>query len=444
MISLALPLLAESILLQLYTTASTFLLKGYAQWAVTAVSISDAVLNIAIMLFTMAIKGSVILISFCLGRQDSRGAARICGTAWFAVLGVSVLTGSILAIWADTWISLMNLTGPVAAYSANYLRIRAVFLPITALMSLFNNLLICHGHAKHSMLSGLLGNISNILFCYIALYSNILLPVSGVAAAAFCCVLSQLFSLLLAFFLFKRNNCPLQMRFDAYTTARIFTLGIPSGMCSLSFAMSQTLTTGFAASLGETVVNAKVYIGNIVLYTSRISLAIGNATGVLTGRFRGMGQTTRIQKLFTQNIRIGMLCNLGLSCAVFLFHRQLIGLFTDDATILAVALPVILTDILIEASRGVNHVAENALNANGDVRATFIISVISTWTFSVLLAYILGIVCNLGLVGLWIGFALDEVFKATAYALRWKKGKWKNTILLTNKEDTYATGNTVK
>ena len=37
----------------------------------------------------------------------------------------------------------------------------------------------------------------------------------------------------------------------------------------ISFSLAQPFTTGFAASLGETVVNAKVFIGNIVLYTSR-------------------------------------------------------------------------------------------------------------------------------------------------------------------------------
>ena len=206
-------------------------------------------------------------------------------------------------------------------------------------------------------------------------------------------------------------------------------------MCTLSYTMAQAFTTGFAASLGETVVNAKVYISNIVLYTSCISLAMGSATGILVGRFRGKGCIDSIHQLFKQNLKICVLCNLVLSGFVVVCYRQLIGLFTEDAVIIGLALPVMLVDILIEASRGVNHVAENALNANGDVRATLIISVISTWTFSVFLAYILGIVCKLGLVGMWIGFAADEVLKASAYCLHWKRGKWRETTLLADSRE---------
>lgn len=435
LIGLALPLLVESTLLQLYTTANTFLLKGYSMGAVTAVSVSDTVLNIAIVLITMVIKGTVIMSSFALGSQDRHLTARIYGTAWIVIMGIAVLSGGMLMIFARQFSVLMNLKGQIAVEAAVYLQVRATFLPITALMSYLNNLLICHGCAKKSMIVGVVGNILNIVFCYIALYTDIKLPCSGVTVVAICCVLSQFFSVILSAIFFIKAKCPIKICFENKIAGRIFTLGIPSGMCLLSFALSQTFTTGFITSLGDVIINAKVYISNIVLYTSRISLAVGNATGILMGRFRGRGDMDKIHKLFGQNVRICLICNLTFSCLAYVFHRQLIGLFTNNQTIITLSASIMLIDILIEALRGVNHVAENSLNANGDVKTTFIISVMSTWLIGVFVSYVLGIVCGAGLVGIWIAFAADEILRASAYCLRWKRGKWKKTVILKGVEE---------
>ena len=54
------------------------------------------------------------------------------------------------------------------------------------------------------------------------------------------------------------------------------------------------------------------------------------------------------------------------------------------------------------------------------------------WTFGVGLAYILGVKLNLGLVGVWISFAIDEWFRAILVLIRWKTGKWKGRGFVNN------------
>ena len=120
------------------------------------------------------------------------------------------------------------------------------------------------------------------------------------------------------------------------------------------------------------------------------------------GRHRGRGQLDTVKQLFRQNVFIAVICNTALSLLAFCFCKPLISLFTDSKEIIALAIPIMLVDIIIELCRGVNHISESSLNANGDVRATFLISVFSTWMFGVLLAYLLGITFGLGLIGIWI------------------------------------------
>ena len=80
--------------------------------------------------------------------------------------------------------------------------------------------------------------------------------------------------------------------------------------------------------------------------------------------------------------------------------------------------------VIIMTSNAGSHITENALNANGDVRSTLILSTTASWLFSVALAYLLGIVCQLGLMGIWLGFAAEEAFKALAYSWCWKREGW--------------------
>jgi len=84
----------------------------------------------------------------------------------------------------------------------------------------------------------------------------------------------------------------------------------------------------------------------------------------------------------------------------------------------------LLVDILTEQARAVSHVYEYALRATGDVTPTMIVTLISCWVFSVGLAYVLSIVCKMGLIGCWIGLAIDEWIRAAYTYYRWKAGKW--------------------
>ncbi len=425
LLSLSVPLLLENLFLQLYSTANTLLLKGYSESTVTATAVSENIIGICTVFMTLIINGAVILTSFSLGKRDREEAAKIAGTACITVFVFSLVMGLAVAASSGFLVRAMKLTGELADIAAVYLTVRALFFPIMGLMSCFNNLLICNGYTKNTMVVGLGSNILNIIFCYIFLYTDISLPFDGVTAVAVANLMSQFCGLVMAIIFFVKNKCPFLMCFAKRFLGKIMGLGIPGGMCQLSFAMSQTVTTSFTVVLGEAIVNAKVYIYNIVMYTSRISIALGKATGILMGRYRGRGQLDTVKQLFRQNIFIAVVCNTSLSLLAFCFCKPLISLFTDSVDIVALAIPIMFIDILVELCRGINHISENSLNANGDVKATFLISVFSTWMFGVLMAYLLGITLNMGLVGIWIAFAADELFRTVTYLARWKKGIWK-------------------
>ena len=127
-----------------------------------------------------------------------------------------------------------------------------------------------------------------------------------------------------------------------------------------------------------------------------------------------------------QLIRITIPVNFLLSALVLVLHRPLIGLFTENEMIIALSVGVFIVDIFVEQARAISQVYEYALRATGDVLFFVIILTISCFVCSIGLAYFLAIPCGLGLVGCWIGLAVDEGIRTAASYLRWRSGKWKN------------------
>ena len=422
--SLALPLFFESIFLLLYGTVNTLMLSGYSPEAVSATSVAQQIIGIFTVILNMITKGSVILISINLGSKNIKKAADITGSGCFLTVIISLMFTAFCVLFSKQLIGMMNLSGKAYTMACEYLKFYACFFPCAATMSYFNNLLICNGFSKFSMTGGIVSNIVNIILSYIVLYTDVDLPFSVVKAVAVSAGLAQTAGMFLAVIFFIKKHCPFKLKIAKSLVIQILKFGIPSGMCLLFFYIAQAITTSFITVLGVTVINTKVYVSNIVGYTSKVSLALGNATSVFVGRYRGAEKFDKIKILYRQNLLIAIMFNITLSVLAFVFRRQLLSMFTDNKTIIKTALPILIIDIFVEIGRGVNHITENSLNANGDVKTTFITSVATCWACSVLLAYIFSVRLGLGLTGIWIAFAADEISKGIIYLLRWKSGKW--------------------
>ena len=422
------PLLMQNIFTQLYGTANVILLSGYSSVAVSASSVANQIFDISTVLLMMVTTGTVILSSIEIGAKNKRRAATLAGTGFFTVLLAGCVLTAINFFAANPLLSLMNLRGETLLLACEYFKIRALFLPVTGILAFLNQLLVCNGSSKCTLIVGVSSNLLNFLLSYVALYFG-LEWMSAIERVAMAAGLAQAFGIAVAVFFFVRRRCPFKFEFEAASTLKILKLGVPGAMVSLMFRISQTVTTGFVALMGDDMINAKVYINNIVSYVPLIGAAIGGANMVFIGRYRGAHDFEKADRCFKQNRMIAILCNLILSLLVLIFHRPLMLMFTSDEEILRSAGVIFLIDLFVQIPRAVNNVSEGGLSANGDVKITFLTSTLSCWLGSVALSYLLCVVFDFQLVGLWLAFATDEIIKATVYVLRWRSGKWQNTLL---------------
>ena len=424
--SLALPIFIEHSSAGLFSIINTLLVSGYSRDTVAAIGVVGQLSGFIINILMISVWGMRVILGIELGRSRRKNACTVMGTAFWMSLIFSLFIGLFCIYFTDELLSMMNLEGTTKQIAADYSFIIFGFYFITICKSFFAVALTCNGHSKHTALSVIMAQLINIISGWAVLYGGLETPLNKAAALALCTVFAQFVSLVYVLTIMKKKKCPLGFKFSLFQMKRILKIGLPASANGIGYTFGQTVTTAMITSLGATAITAKIYISNIATYISYFSGSIGQATAILMGRFRGKLQQEKEDRLFWQSIRLAMFLNLFVSVCVFIFRRPILGIFTDSPEIISLAAKVMFIDIFVQAVRGSTNIGDQSLTANGDVRIVSAVSLSACCAVTILFAWLFGIKLGLGLVGCWLAFLLEEIYKSSFYVLRWKKGKWKS------------------
>lgn len=87
--------------------------------------------------------------------------------------------------------------------------------------------------------------------------------------------------------------------------------------------------------------------------------------------------------------------------------------FTSNSEIIQIASLLLILTIILEPGRSFNMVIINSLRAAGDAKFPVYMAMISMWGIGLPIAYLLGIQLEMGLIGVWISFIVDEWVEAS-------------------------------
>ena len=428
--SLMLPMLFESVMLNLQSTVNTVVLNGYSEEAVSAVGSTSTVINLITLLGTMIANGAVVVVSNRIGAEDLKTVKELSFTTIAVNVIISAIVTPLTLILTSNIVGFLNLEGIVKELALEYFRIRMLYIGFTIITSALLALLKCYGFPKYTFYVSILVNAVNLLLNVVVVYFPQYAPIKGVQGVAYSSCISGIVGFAVAVYFFAKVKIKLKLPdsiggFFRHVKA-VLRIGIPSGLSSVSFTFSKIFTASFIALLGDRAISTNVYFTNILCYVYLFSMCTGNANALLVGRCYGAGDYERADKMNAQLIKITTVVNLAISVLIIVFRRYLLMIFSDDPWVVDVALGVFLVDLLVEQARAVSQIYEYALRAAGDVLFSMVFIVSSCWLFSIGLSYLLAIHFNMGLIGCFIGLAVDEWVRTIVTYFRWKSGKWKH------------------
>ena len=424
MFALMLPIFFQTIVNNLLSSINTAILSNYDSVIITAMNASTRITSTESALSYFGSAGLAIVLAHALGRNDKDVAENVTTNAICANLILSLVVSVTCLILQEPLLSIFNLEGEMMASARIYFSFQQLSVLMSGVTISLGALLIARGKVAYTVTMNIglcvLSASGMALLVYTPLGSSLPM-IYNVAICSFSVTLIGLIVHAVVVF-----ACKFKMgrKIKLSYIKRLFRIGIPASITTLSAQFSLLLTTSIISMLDVTFINVKVYCDTLFGFVSYLSYSITYAGGIMMGRLVGAGDYERTKRTYRQNFAIVLIANVTFSLIMFFFREPLYTIFDKDASHLLLIAPIFLLDIVVEAGKGVHQANVTSLNAVGDVAYCSVVSIVSCWVCSVFMCYLFAIVLNLGLIGCWIAFIMDEWTRGILCYVRWKSGKW--------------------
>ncbi|AZN39202.1 MATE family efflux transporter [Paenibacillus albus] len=435
--ALAWPILVDSVLRMMLGTADVFMLSRISDEVAGAVGLANEMIMFCAMMFGFVAVGTSVAVTQYLGAGQKETASRISAQAITMVFIFGLVISAVLFCFSKQGLELMNLDPSQVAIANKYLRLIGGFIWIEALSYAIASIIRANGNTRGVMYVTLGVNLLHVAGNYLLIFGHFGFPEWGVTGAAVSTITSRLIGVLVLLVLLYRTvpskiRLKDYFRFDRQYASKILSIGLPSAGEHLAWQSQLMMIMVFINMIGQQSLSAHVYVWNISAYFMASSMAIGMATEIIVGHMVGAGEKKAAFFRLLRSLKLSIAVTAVLVTVTALFRYQLLGLFTDDSEVIAIGASILLLSIVLEPGRVFNIVVINSLRAAGDAKFPVLMGICSMWGICVPLAYYLGIHQDMGLLGIWIAFAVDEWVRGLLMLARWKSGVWARKSLIHN------------
>lgn len=264
-------------------------------------------------------------------------------------LGLVLAAIGMLILWFPApLLQLADATPELAEKATAYLRYEALALPAALgfrIYSALNNALSRPVMVTVLQLAGLAIKLPlNALF----LYGGMGIPAMGGPGCALASMIISWLWFVAAAAILMRN--PAYKPFAIFThysppnRARLWALvrlGVPMGFTYLIEITSFTLMAIFIARFGTVVLAGHQIAANLGAVAYMVPLSLSIATSTLAAQSIGARDRVAARRISLNGIRLAVMCAVVVAAAVLFLRRELVGLYTNDAAVLAIAVPLL-------------------------------------------------------------------------------------------------------
>lgn len=336
----ALPVAATAILEQLFNASDIAVVGNFSgaasTIAVAAVGANSFVISLVVNFFIGIALGANVVIANAIGREDTDAVV-------VAVLG-GVLVTVLGELAAGPALRALNVPAEVLPYALLYLRIYLLGVPVILLYNFEAAIFRSVGDTRVPLqtlaFSGVLNVLLNLFFVIV-----LHMTVNGVATAT---VLSNAISSVLLFVRLRRSDKAIHLewtalRIDRRSLQKILQIGIPAGIQSAVFSISNIVIQSAINSLGTVVMAASSAAFNIEVVAYDVLNSFSQACTTFVGQNYGAGKLDRCRKtlvlcLVEDALASGIAILLVLGSGHFL-----LSLFNRDPEVIALGYTRLMT-----------------------------------------------------------------------------------------------------
>ena len=432
MLKIAVPVVMAELGWMTMGVVDTVMVGPLGPQAISAAGVGNS-MHIAFAIFGMAVMlGLDTLVSHAYGARDIRDCHR-----WFfdGLMLAAMLAVPIMALLVLLWFAIPSLGfhGAVRPLLETYFGILLLSTPFLLAYAVCRRYLQAMHAVTPVMFALVTANVINATGNWLLIHGHFGFPALGVAGSAWATVISRaymLITLLFAVWWIDRKRTRqagidghgmwhVDRAFNGARLRRLLSLGLPAasqmgaevGVFALATAMSGTLDP-----ISSAAHQIALYLAGVAFM---IPLGLGSAGAVRVGHAVGARDRQRASAAGWTAILLGTLFMIVAAAVFILVPRQLIGLFSKDADVLAVGASLLFLAAVFQLFDGIQGVITGTLRGLGDTRTPMIVNLVAHWLLGLPISYVLCFVIGWGVYGLWVGLSLGLIVTGTILFYVW-------------------------
>jgi putative MATE family efflux protein len=380
-------------------------------------------------------------------RKHEEAGAVLANAAWFCLVGGAVV--SVLGwLLLPQILHLMIESPEVRAVALSYSRWRMMGVISMAMTMAIKGFFDGIGRTHVHLVAAIVMNVFNVLLCYCFVFGHFGAPrlgVTGAGVAGFAATWVGLFIMILyAAQLRERFHPARWANLSRKLTWDILKLSVPAAVATAVMMFGFGLFTRIVgrldaadASAAATVAGqcgaseavfgaATTDIVEILKLTFTACIAFGTATATLVGQSLGKQRPGDAERFGWASVRLGLVIFgvVGL-CEGVLFTPEIVHFISQSDAVRAAAMVPMRMMGIVTPVIAVALILSEALFGAGNPKFVAAAQLVLIFACLLPLAYFLGIVQKMNLVGIWAAACVYGVLAAATMSTKFKLGGWK-------------------
>lgn len=318
---------------------SIFIGRGVGPYALSGLAVTFPFMNLTSALGTLVGVGASTLLSIKLGKKDYAAANRIFGNEIMLNLILSVAFTAICLVFLDPILHFFGASDDTISYAADYMEVIIAGSAVTFIFQGLNHLLRSSGYPGTAMYSMLVTVVINIILDYLFIFVFSL----GIRGAAYATIISQTISLVWLVVIYSNPSKILHFQKNIYRPDwKLIGKSLEIGMSPFLLNLVTTLVVivvnrQLSDISGDLAIGAYGIVNRVWFIFVMIVLGITHGMQPIVGYNYGAGRMDRAVRTLRNAIFSIIMVLLPASAICIIFPSEIVGLFTDNGDMAAVA-----------------------------------------------------------------------------------------------------------
>lgn len=283
------------------------------------------------------------------------------------------------------------------------------------------------GFTRQAMNITIWGNVLNIVLAVVFVRGMFGIAPMGVSGVGYATLIDRcLMAVVMGAYVFRSANFkPYLERFnalriDAMRCLSILKIGAPVAMQYVFEVGAFAAAAVIAGTIGANEQAAHQVAITLAATTYMMASGIAAAATIKTGNSYGRRNFFRLRRFASSSYLIVLVFMGATALSFVVFSNYLPWIFTKDTVVIGIAAQLLVIAGLFQLFDGTQVVGLGILRGMGDVNIPTVIAFIAYWVIGLPCAYLLGVILDFGVKGIWYGLTLGLLTSSILLYVRYR------------------------